>query len=241
MSEDVMTLAHAGAGMVTLGLYWLVLLRRKGGVRHKRSGWAFFASWGVTLATVGLLAGAHAGAGGLALPALIQLVYLSLCVLVVSATAVRSRRLRHDLERFRGGSFRLGGGVILGLGLVLLVAGLSGGEIQPIAFSSVGLLFGGAMLRFAFLRAPVHPNWSLIWHLNAVIFLFNAVHGTVLAVALRRWIWPEAGDGLNVATHVATLGLCLGLRLWYGRVHGAPMALAGRRLAPRGVAHGGRA
>jgi hypothetical protein len=28
----------------------------------------------------------------------------------------------------------------------------------------IGLLYGGAMLKFAFSRSPLHPNWWVGWH-----------------------------------------------------------------------------
>lgn len=227
MTDEMMRLAHIGAGLVTLGLYWAVLLRRKGGRQHRRLGRLFLYSWGATLATVALVMLARSGR--FAPPEVVQFVYLSLCVIVVAATALFSRRFAGDLGRFRGLWFRLGGAVIFGLGGLVMAAGLALGQMLPLAFSSVGLIFGGAMLRFAWMRAPVHPNWALIWHLNAVVYLFNAVHGTLLAVLLRAWIWPEAGDGLAAVTHFATLAVCLGLRLWYGRQYHAPMVFrAGR-------------
>ena len=229
MSDEMMNLAHIGAGLVTLCLYWAVLLRRKGDGWHREWGRWFLYSWGATLASVALVTIGRSGR--FEPPEVIQFVYLSLCVIVVGATVVLSRRWKGDLPRFRGAWFRIGATVIFGLGALVLVAGLVNADILPVAFSSVGLIYGGAMLRFAFLRQEVHPNWALIWHLNGVIFLFNAIHGTLLAVLLRAWIWPEAGDGLNVATHFATLAVCLWMRLWYGQRYAAPLRLAAGRVA----------
>ncbi|WP_435259611.1 hypothetical protein ACSBLW_07595 [Thioclava sp. FR2] len=223
MTDEMMKLAHIGAGLMTLCLYWAVLLRRKGNGRHRMLGHWFLYSWGAALASVGLVTMGRSGR--FSPPEVVQFVYLSLCVIVVGATVILSRRWKSDLPRFRGAWFRGGGAAIFGLGGLVLVAGLASGDALPVAFSTVGLIYGGAMLRFAFLRSEVHPNWALIWHLNGVIFFFNAIHGTLLAVLLRAWIWPEAGDGLNVATHFATLAVCLWMRLWYGARYAAPLRL----------------
>lgn len=169
-----------------------------------------------------------------AAPEVVQFAYLVLCVVTVVSTAWAAIRLKGDLARFRGAWFKTLGIAAFAMALVVLAAGIATRNPMPVIFFVIGLLYGGAMIRFAFMRAPVHPNWSLIWHLNGTTFLFNAVHGTVLAVAWRALVDPTLGEELNMVTQIGTMLGSLALRLWFGRRFGAPLRLTALRpsLAP---------
>lgn len=221
MSSALYTLAHIGFGTATLGLFWATYCQVKGSPRHRRLGRLFVWSWVPVLASV--IGVTILKRAAFTPPELVQFLYLTLCVVVVLATAVQSLRRKHDLDRFRGRWFRAGGVALTLSGLLVLAAGLASGEVLPVTFSSVGLIYGPAMLRFAWMRGAVHPSWPLIWHLNGMLYLFNAIHGTLLAVAWRALVAPEAGPMLNVATHVLTLGVVLALRLYWGQRRNAPL------------------
>jgi hypothetical protein len=229
MSPDPFTLAHSGLGTITLVLFWATYLQVKGSPRHRSLGRLFIWSWVPVLASV--FGVSVLAADRFSPPELVQFIYLSTCVAVVVATAWLSLRWKRDLARFRGRWFKAGGVTLVAMALAVLAAGIAGGEVMPIVFSSVGLIYGTAMVRFAWRSGPIHPNWPLMWHLNGMMYLVNALHGTLLAVAWRHLVDPTVGDLANIVAHFGTLALCLALRLYWGARRNAPM-----RFGPTGRA-----
>ena len=147
MTPDPLTLAHIGAGTISLVLYWATYAQTKGSPRHKRLGRWFALSWVpvlISIAGVLLFLPEH-----FTPPQAVQFVYLMLCVVVVIGTGILAIRLKRDLARFRGAWFKAGGVAIFALGALVLAAGLAEKQSIPIALSSVGLIYGGAMIRFA--------------------------------------------------------------------------------------------
>ncbi len=222
-------LFHIAVGTAAVTLYWITFSQRKGSPRHKRFGRWFLGSLGIVLASVGgifFLSGRTFSP-----PDIVQFSYLVVCVVMVSSTAFLAIRLKEDLPAFRGAWFKAIGGIAFAMALVVLAAGLTVRDPMPVLFSIIGLLYGGAMLRFAFMRAEPHRNWSLIWHLNGMTFLFNAVHGTLLAVVWRFLFDPASGDEVNLVTQIGTMLGSLALRLWFGRRYGAPLRLTAPQAA----------
>lgn len=224
MPEGLPFIFHIGVGSAAILFYWVTLLSTKGGRRHRAWGKAFFVTLGgVTLTVAPLL---------LLRPApfdpawAVQFVYLALCLLTVAMLGWTAIRWKNDLARFRGRHFKVLAIALFLLGAVVLAAGIGEGSLLTVSFSWVGIVYGGAMIRFAWMRAEPHPRWPIIWHLNAVCGLFNAVHGTLLAVIWRVALDPQAGEGLSAAMQLATILVSLGLRLWFGMARNAPLRLA---------------
>lgn len=69
-------------------------------------------------------------------------------------------------------------------------------------------------MRFAWTRSPLHPKWWLGWHLNSVLLLSSAVHGTLLAVIYRTFVDPSGFDAAQLVTQPGTLLLALALRVY---------------------------
>ena len=227
--------SHLVAGAFTFLLFWGAALSTKGGVAHRAWGKMFFLS----LLPVGLSVGAI-----LILRAhtfdparMIQFVYLLLCLLTVGTVGWTAIAWKGDLERFRGAHFRILGPTIFVAGAVVLIAGALSRQPLAMILSSIGLIFGGAMIRFARVRGAVHPKWWLGWHLNAVLLLSSAVHGTLLAVLYRTLVDANGFDVAQLATQPFTLGLALVLRIAIGRRRGVPLGFgaAGPRLAEAGA------
>lgn len=223
MGHDSARILHILLGSGGLALYWLAFLSVKGSRRHRAWGKGFFALLLVVALSVGPVLLLRPGPFDPAF--VVQFAYLALCMATVAMVGFTAIRWKGQLERFRGWHFRGLGAAILLLGLVVLAAGLASGSALTMVFSWVGLVYGGAMLRFAFLKGPVHPRWAMIWHLNAVCGLFNAVHGNLLAVGWRWLVDPAAGEGLLLATQILTVAMALAMRLWFGAARGAPMRL----------------
>jgi hypothetical protein len=219
-------LAHIAVGLVGLLLYWIALLAAKGRGLHRAGGRAFFVTLWLVAVSVGPLLLLRPGAFDPA--AVVQFSYLSICLVTVSTLGWTAIRWKRDPERFRGPHFRVLGPVLFVLGGVVLAAGLSARDPFPVAMSWVGLAYGAAMIRFAWLRAEVHPTWWMNWHLNATCGLFTAVHGNLLLV-LWRWIAvPEAGRGTAAAFQLGVLAVAIGMRLWFGARRGVPLRFSRR-------------
>src|SRR5262245_30372119 len=214
-------LSHLAAGGATLVLFWATVLTVKGSPRHKARGRLFFLS----LVPVGLSVGAILilRADTFDPARMVQFVYLLLCLLTVGTVGWTAIMWKRDVDRFRGAHFRILGPAMFVSGAVVLAAGVLAGQPLAMILSSIGLVFGAAMIRFAWLRAPLHPKWWLGWHLNAVLLLSSAVHGTLLAVVYRTFVDPTGFDAAQLVTQPGTLLLALALRVVVGRQHGVPL------------------
>jgi hypothetical protein len=221
-------LSHLAAGSATFALFWATVLTVKGSPRHRARGRLFFLS----LVPVGFSVGAILILRSETFdPArMVQFIYLLLCLFAVGTVGWTAIRWKHDVERFRGAHFRVLGPAMFSSGGVVLAAGFAAGQPLAMILSSIGLVYGAAMIRFAWLRSPLHPKWWLGWHLNSVLLLSSAVHGTLLAVVYRTLIDPAGFDAAQLVTQPGTLLLALALRVHIGRQRGVPM---------RFVAHAG--
>lgn len=218
---DPALLSHLVTGGITFVLFWATVLTVKGSPAHRRNGRRFF----ISLVPVGLSVGAILTLRTETFdPArMVQFIYLLLCLLTVGTVGWTAIRWKNDVDRFRGLHFRLLGAAMALGGTLVLAAGAASGQPLAMILSSIGLVFGGAMIRFAWVRAPLHPKWWLGWHLNAVLTLSSAVHGTLLAVIYRELVDPAGFDAAQLVTQPATLLLALALRWHIGRQRGVPM------------------
>ena len=222
--QNLPLLSHLVAGGVTFVLFWATVLTVKGSAPHKTRGRLFF----VSLVPVGISVGAILYFRSYTFePAVfIQFAYLLLSLIVVGTVGWTAIRLKNDLDRFRGAHFRIMGPLLFVSGVVVLAAGLLANEPLAVILSSIGLVFGGAMIRFAGLKATPHPAWWLGWHLNAVLLLSSAVHGTLLSVIYRTFVDPAGFDAAQLVNQPATLLLALVLRMYIGWRRGVPMRFA---------------
>jgi hypothetical protein len=231
MSYSVAQWAHMGIGTLTLLLYWSALVARKGQRAHRSVGRAFFVAMIVACLTVGPLLFLRPGAFNPAYA--VQFGYVSIATITVVMLAWTAIRWKAQPERFRGLHFRILGPTMFVLGAVALGAGLAGGDPLPTFLSWVGLFFGAAMVRFAWMQRPLHPLWWLNWHMTANCLLFTAVHGTFAFVAWRSLVDPDAGRTTAVAFHAGVLLVAVALRLWFGWRRGVPLRFSQPPQAPR--------
>lgn len=220
--------AHYLVGALALGLYWVPLLTAKGGRRHRRfGGWALDALMAVVVSVGALIFTRTAPFD----PAwVVQFTYLSACVLTVAwlaRAALRHKGQPETLQRSR--ILRIMGPVLAVMALVVLAAGLTQGDPVAAVLSWVGLFYGGMLIRFTTLRAPLHPKWALSWHLTATCGLFTAVHGTLLAIAWRAGVDPAATAVSAAACHALVILPAVGLRLTFGQRLGLPLGFAAPR------------
>jgi hypothetical protein len=231
MQDVVMTdlplLGHLAAGSVTFALFWGAVLTVKGGPAHRRRGRLFFLSLlpvGASVGAILMVRSVHFDP-----VRMLQFLYLLLCLMTVGTIGWTSIRWKHDLDRFRGWHFGLLGLAMVSSGATVLSAGVFSRQPLPIILSGIGLVYGGAMVRFAWMHAAPHPRWWLGWHLNSVLLLSSAVHGTLLAVLYRALIDPHGFDIAQLVTQPGTLLLAVALRVHLGRQRGVPMRFAVNR------------
>jgi hypothetical protein len=217
-------LGHLVAGGATFILFWGTVLTVKGSPPHRARGRWFF----ISLVPVGLSVGAILTLRSETFdPArMVQFIYLLLCLLTVGTVGWTAIRWKHDVERFRGLHFKLLGPAMFVSGAAVLAAGVAAHQPLAMILSSIGLVYGAAMIRFACLRSQLHPMWWLGWHLNSVLLLSSAVHGTLLAVIYRAVVDPTGFDAAQLVTQPGTLLLALVLRVFIGRQRGVPMRFA---------------
>lgn len=229
MTHSVALTIHIAIGSLGVLLYWMTLGARKGAGLHKTIGKAFLALMVLVALSVGPVLFSRPGAFEPGY--IVEFVYLSICLVTVSAIAFAAIRLKNDVERFRGAPFRAMGPVLLLLGLSVLVAGIVRNDPIAAVLSWVGLVYGGAMIAFAVYKGPLHPKWWLGWHLNAVSGLFNAVHGTLLFVIYRWAIDQNADVSIQVGFQVATTFAALAMRIWFGEKYGVSLRFSDRNAA----------
>lgn len=218
---DLPLLSHLLAGSLTFVFFWGAVLTVKGSLPHRQRGRLFF----ISLLPVGLSVGAI-----LILRAetfdparMIQFIYLLLCLVTVGTVGWTAVRWKNDLARFRGPHFIVLGPAMFISGATVFAAGALAHQPLAMILSSIGLVYGAAMIRFAWIKGPVHPKWWLGWHLNSVLLLSSAVHGTLLAVIYRTLVDPDGFDFAQLFTQSGTLLLALALRIHIGRQRGVPM------------------
>jgi len=220
MRYDYSLWVHIGIGSLAMMLFWAALLSTKGSPLHRRAGRPFFVAMLATVLSVPpvvLLRPVPFDPGWI-----VSLVYLSACVGTVVTVAWTAIRWKDQPGRFRGLHFHLLGPLVALLGAVVLVAGLVKGDPVASVLSWVGLAYGVAMIHFAWSRLPLHPRWWLAWHVNAVLGLFTAVHGTLGFVVWRSLAAPEATRADAAAWHAGVLVVALVIRAVVGRRRGIP-------------------
>lgn len=230
MRHDLSLWAHVGVGSMAMVLFWATLLSAKGSPRHRRSGRAFFLAMLATVSTVPpvvMLRPVPFDPGWI-----VSLVYLSVCVGTVVTLAWTAIRWKDQPERFRGLHFRWLGPLLVTLGAVVMAAGLVKGDPVAAVLSWVGLVYGAAMMYFARSRAPLHPRWWLSWHLNAVLGLFTAVHGTLGFVVWRALVAPDATRADAAAWHAGVLAVAVLMREVIGRQRGLAWGFFERSAQP---------
>ncbi len=220
MSPTTAAALHVGIGSISLLAYWTALLARKGALLHTSAGWISLATLVIVSLSVAPILFTRPGPFD---PGwVVQMVYLMTCIFTVSMIGYSAIRYKADPDRFRSPAFRMLGPVLLVLGIVVLVAGVARRDPVAIVLSWVGLVYGPAMIGFSRYKGPLHPRWGVIWHLNAVVGLFNAVNGNFMFVA-----WRSLGLGDSIAVQagfqILTVLIALLLRLWFGARFDAPM------------------
>jgi len=208
---------HGLLGVLALVTFWIGGMTRKGSPLHKGAGKIYL------LAMVALLVPA--------LPLAIRILVLKsqlggvfllyLWVIVVTSvwTSWRAIRDKRDWARFAGPAYKalaalniVSGLVVLGMGLFLA----QDSQVIFIAFSSVGVLGGIAMLRFT-RQAPDNPRWWLKEHLGGMIGNGVATHIAFLSIGLPKMLPMLDGPLLHNVAWLGPLATAVAARIYLGR------------------------
>jgi len=208
---------HGLLGVLALVTFWIGGMTRKGSPLHKRAGKLYL------LAMVALLVPA--------LPLAIRILVLKsqlggvflLYLWVITVTSVwtswRAIRDKRDWARFAGPAYKALAGLNIVSGVVVLGMGLflaQDSQAIFIAFSSVGLLGGIAMLRFT-RQAPDNPRWWLKEHLGAMIGNGVATHIAFLSIGLPKMLPMFDGPLLHNVAWLGPLAAAVAARIHLGR------------------------
>ena len=204
---------HILVGAVVLGCFWGALLCRKGSPRHKAFGRAYLLLLTPVLVSVVPITLYFANRADAA--RVFQLGYLALVVTTAAWTAWRAMRDRGTPERFRGPVFKTLAALMFISGAALLVLGIAVARPLTVGFSSLGLVFGGAML-WELRIAPAHDWWKM-WHLNGVSLLFAATHASLVGIVAKNLLPTLAGETMHTVTQLGTIGFAFALRFWLAR------------------------
>ena len=221
MPYGLSSIPHIILGFCVLVLYWTPLLTRKGGSLHRRTGTWFFASLPPIIASVVPIL--LFGKGRLEPASVIQILYLALCVGTVGYTGWNAIRAKNDLSLFRTRSFGILAFAMFISGCLLVVVSILTGKVLILVFSTIGITYGGFMLRFWFMKQPVQPRWWLTWHVGSTCFLFSATHGSVSAVIWKSMFGHGEGDSVQIVTQTGALIIAGLLFVWIAGRHHVPL------------------
>jgi hypothetical protein len=208
---------HGLVGLVALVAFWIAGFARKGSPLHRAAGKAYLvAMLGVVAAALLLslrIAWLHgAGAG----------VFMGYLVLITATSLWRSWRAprdKRDVARYAGRVFRTLAWLNLAGGAAVLALGLLWPDPRHwvlVGFSTVGLLAGRRMLRFA-AAPPTHPRWWLEEHVGGMLGNGVATHIAFLSIGLPKLLPMLAGPVLQNVAWLGPLAIATGVRVVRGR------------------------
>jgi hypothetical protein len=210
---DAIRYVHILAGAIALAAFWTAAILRKGSPAHRGVGRTFMVTM-LALSVTGVVIALAAFRRGERVTGAF-LLYLVLITVTACWLGWRAVRDKRDIKRYTGTVYRslawaniVAGGVILSLGVryeELIVAGVS----------SVGLIVGPLMLRFA-RHPPTDRQWWLARHYGAILGAGVATHVAFLNIGLSRLL-PELGVSAQRLSWFLPFALALIARRWLDR------------------------
>jgi uncharacterized membrane protein len=157
---------HIAAGAVSLLVFWVPLVTKKGGRTHRRVGWVYVAA-AVTVAVTGFLSCIPLVSSPLRWRAGIFLAYVSVLAGASAQFGVRALQ-----TKARAGASRraidLGPPLLLVVGGALLAAfGIHRSMVLYVLFAALGVVLGVAQLRF-WLTPPAHERAWFLAHMTGM-------------------------------------------------------------------------
>jgi hypothetical protein len=205
---------HLSAGTVALFAFWLSAVLRKGSRSHIRVGRLFLIAMSGVLLTAAPLAG-FAFSRGLTIVG-VFLLYLVVITGTACWTAWRAIRDQRAFERFTGITYKSLAWINIVAGVIVLVLGLRFDQIIFVGLSTVGLVTGPLMLRFAHKR-PQDRRWWLVEHFSGVIGAGVAMHIAFLSIGAARFLPSSIAEYSQMFAWFGPLVVAFTARLWITR------------------------
>jgi hypothetical protein len=229
MQEPLMTLydtiryAHILAGTIALATFWTAATLRKGSGAHRGVGLTFMVTMLVLSATGVVIALAAFRRGQPVTGAF--LLYVVLITATPCWLAWRAIRDKRDVKRFAGPAYQSLAWVNIVAGGITLYLGIRYSQVIIAAVSSVGLIAGALMLRFAW-RLPTDRQWWLARHYGSILGAGVATHVAFLNIGLSRLLPPELGSTAQRLSWFLPFALALIARFWLQRKYSPRRAAA---------------
>jgi hypothetical protein len=222
---DVIRIAHIAVGTLALATFWTSGAARKGSPVHKASGKIYLGCMAAIVATALPMSAIIAASGRIITASF--LAYLVVLVATSTWTSWRSIRDKRDFARYVGPAYRVFAWLSVGSGLAVLALGLVRNLPLFAGFSSVGILTGIGMLRFA-RRAPEDPRWWLKEHFGSMLGNGVATHIAFLAIGLPRLVPALNAPAWMYTAWFGPLAIALVARVLLSRKYLPPRAQSQR-------------
>jgi hypothetical protein len=233
---DAVRDVHILAGTIALATFWTAATLRKGSGAHRGVGITFMSAMLVLSATGVLIALAVFRRGQPVAGAF--LLYVVLITVTPCWLAWRAVRDKRDVKRFAGPVYQSFAWANIVAGGTVLFLGIRYEQVIIAAVSSVGLIAGPLMLRFAW-RPPTDRQWWLARHYGSILGAGVATHVAFLNIGLTRMLPPELGTTAQRLSWFVPFALALLARLWLNRKYSPRPAAGASRTDPPGVHQSG--
>jgi hypothetical protein len=205
---------HLSAGTVALMAFWLSAVLRKGSRAHIQVGRVFLIAMTGVVVTAVPLAG-FAFSRGMTVLA-VFLLYLLVITATPCWTAWRAIRDQKDFAQYSGPLYRAIAWINIVAGVIVLALGLRFSQVIFIGISSVGLITGPLMLRFA-RKPPQDRRWWLVEHFSGVIGAGVATHIAFFSIGAARLLPPHLVEQWQMLAWFGPLTIAFAARFWVGR------------------------
>jgi hypothetical protein len=216
---------HIAGGAVSLLVFSVPLVTKKGGQTHRRVGWVYVAA-AATVAMTGCLSCIPLVNSPLRWRAGIFLAYVSLLAGASAQFGMRALRTKGRAGASRGAIDLVPPLLLVAGGVALAAFGIHRSMVLYVLFAALGLVLGVAQLRF-WLTPPAHERAWFLAHMTGMgtscittvtaFVVVNARRFGMRTFDLRLWVGPIA---------VLAVGLTLWRRYYARRLtgNGAPAA-----------------
>jgi uncharacterized membrane protein len=194
---DILRDIHIGIGVVTLALFWVVAVLRKGTRLHRKLGDAYLLAMLGILLTATPMAAVAFVRGKPVLGAF--LFYLLLVTGTATWSAFRAIRRRGSFKAYLAVPYRAVAWLNMGAGAAVLLLGVARQTPLLIGMSIIGLAVGYRMVALS-AKCGTDRNWWIKQHFTGIVGSGAATHIAFLNLGLRHLVpasWFEAAGYLS--------------------------------------------
>lgn len=201
---------HIAAGILSLLVFWVPLVTKKGGRVHRRVGWIYVVA-ASTVAVTGMMSCARLIADGRPGPvrAGVFLAYVGILAGASAQLGVRALRAKTRTQASRAPVDLFPPVLLIAGGVALAIFGLLQNRVLYVLFAALGVFQGGTHLRF-WLTPPSHGREWFLAHMSAMgTSCITTV--TAFAVVNAQRLGMSTFDLTLWGAPISLLGIGLGL------------------------------